>query len=1103
MKSYFILSLFVVSAVFAQADLVGHWSFDDPAHRLKATVGNDLVLVGSHSPALDPDQKDGAIRIGVGSYYILPHGIPANGGGSRVNLYTLVVDFKIPQSGVWHTIYQTDPTNQSDGEVFINPSGAVGVGATGYTEPLVEQDKWYRLAVVAENGVAISYYLDGLLALKGSPGSVDGRHSLGTTLLLFADENGEDNDIIVSDIKLFSRALTKSEIKELGGFGNAKIQEPEADLVPYLQTPTPNSIYVCWHESDPSGSYVRYGRTGSLNETVFATSHQFDTDYFWCWAKLTGLEPATVYNYQIVTAGGASDTLQFKTAPLPGQNSGHVRFGVVGDNRTEPDVFKRTMDKMKEKIIETYGDSIVDSMNLVLNVGDIVTNGYVLSQYAREYFAPVAGLSATVPSMVSIGNHEAEAPIYYDYMKYEDIGGPQGEKYYSFQYGRVLFVAINSNSGLRNETQLTWLDTLLSNAQQDSTIDWIITFCHHPGHSEIWPDGNTGYIQNSVIPLLNKYSKVDILMYGHSHNYERGTVADGNVRLMLNGGAGSALDRWRMYGNQRNYPEIQKSFDYYCYSIFDIDIEKKRMEVKSYSLGHTDKYMENVLFDEFYRDKSNETPPERPTAVAPENDTIVDTHVELQASPYAGTHELMSSQFQVSAVENDFSSPYFDALRDFEDIYFDTGAPDYLPIDLNQGIDLSTVSFELENVKPGSRFWWRVRYRDKNLQWSDWSETSSFVTRDRQHNQEPNDTWETATKMFTSDTLRAEFSSGDDVDWYQFYLSKLTIYYLASFDSQTGVEPDIELYHESNLNQNLLPVSVQGLNDGGDFLLAGYMPLKEGTFFAKVTNKGDQTGSYKIRLSGGRPVGDMVAFEYDNTPASLAGRDFMPVGDTLKAALFPVDDVDYFKIQGQKGDQYEIGTLPIYDLDIRDTDTFISLLDETATVLNENDNRGPDSTADNVRTNTFSVMNGLFPATGTYYLRVQNRYRTQNGQVNVAHSGIGEYGVYFHSSPGTGVGDRVAAVPEHWAIHQNYPNPFNPSTRIRFDVPYTGIVNLVVYDTAGRTIKRLAASRYPAGSHTITWDGTNDSGNRVATGLYFCRITGDKFDRTIKMMLIH
>jgi hypothetical protein len=722
-----ILALFIIMPPsFSQEDLVGHWTFDDAQTLVKADIGPDLVLTGSHAAASGPTEGDGAVRIGAGSHYILPHGLSPT-GGANVNEFSFVMDIKIPVTGKWYCMYQSDMTNTNDGEWFINPSGSMGVGATGYTDALIQPEEWYRVAVSVKNGSKYDYYVDGYRALSGAPGDIDDRFSLQPAVLLFADENREDNVLDVADIKFYSRALNDDEIAALGGYEHEIIIPDEEIPIPYLQTATPTSIYVCWHSHASTESVVEFGTTEALGSEMNGEVHKFNPATFWHWTKLTDLTPETSYYYKVRTDTVESQIYSFKTPPLNDKATGHIRFAVLGDNRTEPDKFKWVVDSMNEKVQELYGADIRESLNLVFDVGDIVTTGGVLSQYRREYFEPLQSVSPYVPTMVSIGNHEGEAQNYYDYMKYEDLDGAEGERYFSFRIGRVLFISINSNPQLRNDTQIEWLDEVLQNAQDDETVEWVFAFCHHPGRSEIWPDGNTAYVQDRVIPLLNQYNKVDMLTYGHSHNYERGAVQEGNVRLMLNGGAGSALDRWRMYSNQEDYPEIHNAYDYYCYSIIDIDIEAKSLTSTSYSLGHLDKPMDNVAFDFFIRDKAQQSPPTRPDVVAPVHNASQKPPFFLQASHFDGAHGIMSSQFQVIKDDGDFGAPLINSIRDFENIYWDTGAPDYFPINRNEGIDLTKFMITGANIESEKTYRWRVRYRDLNLQWSEWSDEFSFI----------------------------------------------------------------------------------------------------------------------------------------------------------------------------------------------------------------------------------------------------------------------------------------------------------------------------------------------------------------------------------------
>ena len=213
-------TIIFVSGLFAQsilnkqfpADLVGHWNFNNSNDLTEAIVGVPLILVGSHIVVEGPSDTSGAARIGVGSHYISQHGISSNGGGSKVNNYTIVMDIKIPSLGKWYAFYQTQTANTADGDWFLNPNGSMGVGQTGYTPNTLKPNEWYRIAISVSNGSRHDYYFDGQKVLTGSAGPVDGRFSLESDVLFFADENSEDNTLDVADIKIFSRDLSDERV---------------------------------------------------------------------------------------------------------------------------------------------------------------------------------------------------------------------------------------------------------------------------------------------------------------------------------------------------------------------------------------------------------------------------------------------------------------------------------------------------------------------------------------------------------------------------------------------------------------------------------------------------------------------------------------------------------------------------------------------------------------------------------------------------------------------------------------------------------------------------------------------------------------------------
>ncbi len=99
----------------------------------------------------------------------------------------------------------------------------------------------------------------------------------------------------------------------------------------------------------------------------------------------------------------------------------------------------------------------------------------------------------------------------------------------------------------------------------------------------------------------------------------------------------------------------------------------------------------------------------------------------------------------------------------------------------------------------------------------------------------------------------------------------------------------------------------------------------------------------------------------------------------------------------------------------------------------------------------------------------------------------------------TGTGNRPLA----FALGQNIPNPFNPLTAITYDVPAGGAdVNISIYDVSGRRVRELVNERRNPGSWSVHWDGDDDRGQRVASGVYFYRMRAGEFVDTKKMVLL-
>jgi len=102
----------------------------------------------------------------------------------------------------------------------------------------------------------------------------------------------------------------------------------------------------------------------------------------------------------------------------------------------------------------------------------------------------------------------------------------------------------------------------------------------------------------------------------------------------------------------------------------------------------------------------------------------------------------------------------------------------------------------------------------------------------------------------------------------------------------------------------------------------------------------------------------------------------------------------------------------------------------------------------------------------------------------------------------TSVIEGRSNVPVNYYLEQNYPNPFNPSTIIKYSIPATAWVTLGIYNMLGEQVKTLLNDTVAAGEHSINWNGTNDSGKRVSSGIYLIRLSSGDNNQMRKMVLL-
>ena len=97
---------------------------------------------------------------------------------------------------------------------------------------------------------------------------------------------------------------------------------------------------------------------------------------------------------------------------------------------------------------------------------------------------------------------------------------------------------------------------------------------------------------------------------------------------------------------------------------------------------------------------------------------------------------------------------------------------------------------------------------------------------------------------------------------------------------------------------------------------------------------------------------------------------------------------------------------------------------------------------------------------------------------------------------------RGDTVPETWFLQQNVPNPFNPVTTIEFGIPRAGQVEVQIYNLNGEKVRLLTREYFNAGKHRTIWNGRDDRGAVVPSGIYFIRILSSRYSKTIKATLL-
>jgi len=296
---------------------------------------------------------------------------------------------------------------------------------------------------------------------------------------------------------------------------------------PYLQDVSQTSIVVCWESASSEAGEVRFGTTASLGSTVTEGSatlvHQ---------VEVTGLDPSTIYSYQVSSGGALSNLATLHTAPLEEEP---FRFVVVGDTRTDGDAHQRVIDR----VVNTLGYP-----DLYFNTGDLVEDGGDIGQWG-EFFTIESALLAYSPLFPVAGNHDdyANDSIYAE-LFHLPTASSGTEGYYAFTYGNTRFIIVDTNDDFTNaSTQYQWLEAELIAANANPAIRHEIVLFHDPPYTSgahgAFDVEDWGPPRNHLVPLFTTHG-VDVVFNGHDHHYERTDPAlTGGVLYVVAGGGGA------------------------------------------------------------------------------------------------------------------------------------------------------------------------------------------------------------------------------------------------------------------------------------------------------------------------------------------------------------------------------------------------------------------------------------------------------------------------------------------------------------------------------------------------------------------------------------
>lgn len=499
-------------------------------------------------------------------------------------------------------------------------------------------------------------------------------------------------------------------------------------IQPYLQDALPNSIYILWETNEDEESIVEWGLTEQFgNQTTGIAYPSNNGAEMIHEVHLENLARFTKYYYRVRTGTTVSEVFNFKTPPFASDQEA-FRIVAMSDMQRDgafPNKFQEIVeDGVLQYLEEQFDSSLIDNLALVMIPGDLVQNGNIFSQWKNHFFQPAEKLFSHVPVYPVPGNHENNAAYFFTYFKMPTNGTTGFEEHWWHKdYGNVRIIGMDSNSPFDGQEQLDWLANTLDATCEVASIDFVFAQLHHPHKSELWTPGESNFT-GEVIHLLEQFSsncnKPSIHFFGHTHAYSRGQSRD-HKHLWINvATAGGAIDNWGEFPNF-DYDEFSVSQDDYGFVLVEItDDMDPQLVIKRISRGDQDVTIDNSITDSLTI-RLHPTLVNKPAVISPIDQEVTPECVTLKADTFSSPNSWAShgqSHWQVDILSGDFSAPVAESWKNFENWYFD--------IDTQEDDDLTDET--ILGLEEFTSYQWRVRYRDKEMNWSNWSAPATFTT---------------------------------------------------------------------------------------------------------------------------------------------------------------------------------------------------------------------------------------------------------------------------------------------------------------------------------------------------------------------------------------